>query len=58
MLAKLAWRLLMCEGEIWYNVIMAKYGVKVEDGAYFRVRQRASHIWKGVTWGWTCLDMG
>lgn len=28
----------------------AKYGVKLEDRAHFRLRNRASQIWKGVTW--------
>lgn len=51
LLAKLAWRLLTSEGSVWGEVVIAKYGLKKEDEAYLRDRQRASQIWKGAFWG-------
>lgn len=50
LLAKLAWRLLVDEGNVWVEVIKAKYGVRREDGAHLRMRQRVSQILKGILW--------
>lgn len=58
LLAKLAWRIMAGDGEIWSNVIRAKYGVKESDGAHFRGRQRASQVWKGAIWGAELLRQG
>lgn len=58
MLAKLAWRLLTCGGKTWCEVLKTKYGVKVEDGAHLRARQRASQFWRGVLWGAELLKQG
>lgn len=57
-MVKMAWRLLKNRGEIWGEVIRAKYGIKDTNGAYFKSRKRASHIWKGVVWGAELLRKG
>lgn len=38
LLAKLAWRLMTSEGEIWAEVMKAKYGVRSHDGAQLKTR--------------------
>lgn len=51
LLAKLAWRVLTSEGELWCETLRAKYGVELNDGARFRPKQRSSQVWKAVVWG-------
>lgn len=48
LLAKLGWRILACSGDVWREVLRAKYGVVTEDDAHFRGKQKSTLIWKGV----------
>lgn len=50
-LAKLAWRILASERKAYCEVMKLKNGVKREDGAHFKMEERASQIRKGMTWG-------
>lgn len=50
LLVKLSWRIMNGVGEIWSEVMRAKYGVKEDDGAHFRERERVSQIWRGAVW--------
>lgn len=56
--AKLAWRIMTCEGKVWRDVMKAKYGIRDGDGAHFGGRHRASQIWRGVVWGAELLWKG
>lgn len=58
MLAKLAWHVLTCSGELWREVLCAKYKVKIEDGAHFAYKQGSSQIWRGVCWGAELMRKG
>lgn len=42
LLAKLAWILLTNEGEVWAEVMKAKYRVRLQDEAHFKLWQRVS----------------
>src|SRR4051812_1295541 len=44
LLAKLAWRVMTCEGELWREVLIAKYGVKINDGAHFKNKNRSFQV--------------
>lgn len=58
MLAKMAWRVLTSRGEVWSEVLKAKYGVKESEGAYFKERHGESFVWKGVVRGAELLRRG
>lgn len=51
LLAKLAWRVLNSDGEVWCEVLKSKYNVGEEDDAHFKEKHRSSKIWKGMVWG-------
>lgn len=48
--AKLAWRMLNCKGELWHEMLKAKYGMLMGDGVHFRAKTRSSQSWRGVIW--------
>lgn len=48
LLAKLAWRMWSSEGELWSQVLKAKYGVVAADGAHLRSKERSSRVWKAI----------
>lgn len=50
-MAKLAQRLLTCSGEAWCEVLCSKYGLKKEDDAHLRRKQRSSQVCRGAIWG-------
>lgn len=58
MLAKLAWRMLCCLEDPWCEALRSKYGVKDEDSAHLRLRQRSSQVWRGVVRGTELLRKG
>lgn len=58
MLVKLNWKLLTRMGNVWCSVLVAKYKIKEGDGAHFKVKQRASNVWRGVLWGADLLRKG
>lgn len=58
LLAKLAWRILCSEGDLWAEVIKSEYKVTKEDGVYFKQRQRVSQIWRGILLGAELLRQG
>lgn len=50
-MAKLVWRVLTHSGEVRCKVLCAKYGLKAEDGANLRRKQRSPEVWRGADWG-------
>lgn len=58
MMAKLAWRVLKHSGEAWCEVLRAKYGLKVKDGANLRRKRRESQMSRGAVWGAALLRRG
>lgn len=58
LLAKLVWRVAVQGGETWVSVIRNKYGLSDEGLLHFKVKQRSSIIWKGITWGADLLCKG
>lgn len=58
MLAKLGWRVLTQTEVVWCKLLRLKYGTHEEDCMQLRVRHRASHIWKGITWSSSLFRSG
>lgn len=58
LLAKLVWRMLNCEGELWCEALKAKYGVSKGDGDHFRTKDRMSQVRKAVVWVTELLRRG
>lgn len=58
MLAKLAWRVLSCSGQLSVDVLRTKYGYKMGHSAHFKEQHRCFQIWKGVIWGSDLLRKG
>lgn len=58
LLARMAWRLLSCSGELWREVLCAKYKINKETGANFVRKYNLSHIWKGLVWGGGASEEG
>lgn len=58
LMAKPAWRLLTRTRNAWIDVLWAEYGIKAEDGAQLKGRQRSSNTWRGVIWGRSCSGEG
>lgn len=57
-LAKLAWRLMHCEGDLWHEVLKPKYGLLMRDGAHFKLKQGSSQVWRDISWGAKLLKQG
>lgn len=58
MLAKLGWRVLTEKEDVWCKFLRSKYGIQEEANMQLRVKQRASHIWKGIIWTIGLLPYG
>lgn len=57
-LVRMAWRVLTSLGELWSNVLCAKYKVRQEDGAHFICKQHSSRVWRGYWLGCLVIEEG
>lgn len=51
LLAKLGWMLMASKEENWCRVLRSKCDVQEVDGPHFKIKQRSTLVWKGITWG-------
>lgn len=58
MLAKLAWRLIMRQNELWTRIISKKYGMSEDGPVVFRKKQEAFAVWRGLKWAGELLSRG
>lgn len=58
LLAKLAWRTLVCGEETWCKVLRGKYGVAESNPPFLRHKNRESYIWRAAMWGLELLQRG
>lgn len=58
LLAKLVGRMICRGGQLWSEVLRAKYNVMEEDGPHLHDRLVGSKTWRGLTWGVELLRKG
>lgn len=44
--------------EALFEVLKSKYNVEMEDGTYFKEKQRPTQLWKGIVLGTELLRRG
>lgn len=57
-IARLVWRLVTEEGQLWVEILKAKYKRNNKGRLYFQAKQYDSHTWRGICETRKCIENG